>query len=202
MRFSDITKGTRAIKAITLPLGGVEHPLAVRPLNGSEEGDVEERAVAYASGKGSKAPVVGDRLYDLGRMTATLALGCVCSDDPTHPFFASAEEVLIGLDADRIALLYELHQAWQDECGARVTRMSGVEWFAKVMEVANSKADEDPLALSRPAMRRDWERTIAAQYLILLQARSSSMPDFEASTKNAEGGPPLPPSPPDAPAAS
>lgn len=198
MRFSDIAKGTRAVKAITLPMGGVEHPLAVRPLTGGEEGDVEARAVAYALGKGSKAPVVGDRLYDLGRMTATLALGCVCSDAPTLPFFdGGVEQILEGLDADRIALLYEQHQAWQDECGARATRMSGGEWFAKVMEVANAVADEDPLALSRPAMRRDWERTTAAQYLILLQDKSSSMLDSEASTKS-DASPPPPPDPPSA----
>ena len=194
MRFSDITKGIRAVRAITLPIGGVEHPLAVRPLNGGEQGDALAAAVAYAESKGVKAPKEGDRLYDLGLMVATVVMGCVCADDHAATFFASPEEVLAGLDADRIALLYEQHQDWQDTCGARATKQTGGEWYAKVLEVANAVADEDPLSRLRPAMRRDWERTIAVQFLISQQARLSLTSDSSTSTKSAEPEGDAPPS--------
>ena len=195
MRFSDIAKGTLATKAITLPFNGAEHPLAVRPLNGLEEGEALAGALAYAKSKGVTAPAVGDRLYDLGLMANTVAIGCVQADDATKPFFdEGVTQILAHLDADRIALLYGLHQAWQDECSPRSSSMTGGEWFAKVMEVANARADEDPLARLRPGMRRDWERTIAVQYLTSLQAKSSSTPDSAASTTSAPPSADAPPS--------
>jgi hypothetical protein len=186
MRFSDIAKGTLATKAITLPLHGAEHPLAVRPLNGAEQGDTFAAARAYAVSKGVAEPKPGDRLYDLGLMAATIALGCVCSDDATKPFFdGGQDQILAHLDADRIALLYEQHQAWQDECSPRASKMSGAEFFVKVMEVANAKADEDPLARLRPSTRLDWERTLAGLYMISLQDKSSSGESSESSTTSA-----------------
>ena len=186
MRFSDIAKGTLATKAVTLPFGGEEHPLAVRPLSGAEQGDTFAAARAYALSKGVADPKPGDRLYDLGLMVATLALGCVTAEDAAKPFFdGGQDQILAHLDADRIALLYERHQAWQDECSPRATSMTTAEFFARVMEVANAKADEDPLARLRPSTRISWERTLADLYMRSLADRSSSGDDSAASTTNA-----------------
>jgi hypothetical protein len=110
----------------------------------------------------------------------------VVAEDPAKPFFdGGQDQILAHLDADRIALLYEQQQAWQDECSPRVTQMNGGEFILKVMEVANAKADEDPLARLRLNMRLHWERTLAGQYMSLLAAKSSSGDASEASTTSA-----------------
>lgn len=194
MRFSTIAKGTLATKPVTLPMGDTEYPLAVRPLNGMESGDALERAAAYAKGKGVANPAVGDRLYDLGLMVHTIAIGCVCADDATLPFFdGGAEQILAHLDADRIAYLYEQHQAWQDECGVRANGITGGDFILKVMEVANARADEDPLAPLRPSTRRAFERTLANLYVTSLQGKSSSTPDSSSSTKSDAPSPDVAP---------
>src|SRR4051812_6340335 len=130
--FSSILLGTRATTRVLLPLPGVAEPVpvAVRPLSGTEEGAVLERARAYAVAKGVADPKDGDRLYDLGLMVHVLAIACVDVDDPTRPFFdKGAQQVLDNLDADRIALLYEAQQVWQEECSPRKSKMNPGEWL-------------------------------------------------------------------------
>ncbi len=173
-RFAAIVKGTRAVKSVVFPLNGADHTVGVRPLTGRELGDVLGAGRLYAVAHGLKDPKDGDRLYDLGQMANTLALACVDSDAPDVPYFASADEVLDGLDPDRIVLLYEEQQAWQDECAPRPDKMGGPEFMATVIELAAWESGPDPLRRLRPTLRASFTHTLAAQFMHSLTLRSSS----------------------------
>lgn len=173
-RFAFIAKGTRAVKSVTFPFAGENQTVGVRPLTGRELGDVLGAGREYAIAHGLKDPKDGDRLYELGQMAHTLALACVDVDVPESPYFTSAEEVLDGLDPDRIVLLYEEQQAWQDECAPRADKMSGTEFMAKVIEVAGWESGPDPLLLLRPTLRANFTHTLAKQFINSLTLRSSS----------------------------
>lgn len=177
-RFADIAKGTRATKIVELPLGADEVvKVAVRPMNGLELGRVIAEARAYALAEMKRArpddprelpePKEGDRLYDLGHMVATLATACEDPEKPGAPFFESAQEILDALDADRIALLYEEQQSWQDHCSPRLAKMTQDQFIAIVFDM--SKEDEgspdSPFDRLRPALRRSCARTLARLYM-------------------------------------
>lgn len=183
-RFLDITRGTLALKVVDLPLAGAETvKVAVRPLNGAELGRVISDACAYALTEKRRAfpddarplpePKEGDRLYDLGHMVSTLVLACEDPEKPGTPFFASKGEILDGLDSDRIALLYEEQQAWQDRCSPRVDRMDREEFFKLVLSLSQEDEGQpdSPFARLRPSLRLSWARTIARLYLGSLAPR-------------------------------
>lgn len=184
-RFSAIARGTRATRPVVLSYGGVDVPLAVRPLTGAEEAEALAEGRAYAVGKGIAAPGPTDRLYEIGYMAATLVLGCVDADDPAAPFFASAAEVLDNLDTDRIAYLYEQQQAWQDWCSPRPKNMDAGEFIALVLRLAEEGAGaeaDDPLVTLRPSLRRSFARTLARQYMSRLTPSGGSGSASEPGT--------------------
>jgi hypothetical protein len=190
MKFSDVLRGTRATRDVVLPIWGQDVPLAVRPLNGLETSMVLERGRAFAVAKGVSDPKDGDRLYDLGLMAHTLAIACVDREGTEKPFFdGGVEQILEALDADRIVLLYEAQQALQDECAGRITKLDPATYMAKVVEVAEAKENEDPLADLRPSMRRAWERTTAAQLWSLLRSRSASTSSSDAAAPSSSNAP-------------
>ena len=175
-RFSDIKRQPRATRTISLPVpGGEDVSVAVQVLTGREFALITSRASEYATALGAKDPKPGVELYDLGVMVHTLLLGCVASDDHTTPFFSSADEILDGLDTDRIALLYEEQVSWQDECAPRPGRMGDGEFFATVLRFAGWKEGQpDPFPRLRPYLRLSFTHTLAAQYVTLLSQRSES----------------------------
>jgi hypothetical protein len=192
-RFADIARGTRATKTISLPLPGVEQPIAVlvRPLNGLELGRTVAQARAYAIAEIEKArpqgdtrpipePKEGDRLFDLGSMVATLLLACLDpasppgASTPGVPFFASADEILSELDVERIVLLYEEQQLFQDECAPRPARMSGEAFIALVVgeSALEEDAAEGPFSRLRRTLQGISFRTLARLYVTSQWPRS------------------------------
>lgn len=183
-RFQEIARGTAATKVVDLPLSGGEPvKVAVRPLNGAELGRVIGDARAYALAEKRRAfpddtrplpePKEGDRLYDLGHMAATLLAACEDPDKPGTPFFGSREEILDGLDSDRIVLLYEQQQAWQDHCAPRVDRMNREDFFKLTFDLGQEDEGQpdSPFARLRPSLRLSWARTIARLYMGSLTPR-------------------------------
>lgn len=173
MKFSSLLLGTRATKRVELPIGDARHPLLVRPLTGSEIADVLQRARDFAKARGSTEPKEGDRLYDLGYMVATLVIACADVDNPAAPFFDQGEaQILAALDTDRITLLYEEQQAFQDECAPRPKEMSANQYMQLVLECAAKEADaESPFEKLAPGLRRNFVHTLARQHVILLRDR-------------------------------
>ena len=186
-KFADIARGTRATRTVDLPLDGdAVAKVLVRPLNGLETGRVVAEARAYAIAEVRKArkddsreppePKEGERLYDLGYMAATLAVACEDPAAPGTPFFTDAQEILQHLDADRIVLLYEQQQAWQDACAPSPARMDAGAFLAMVVTLAGEDegSADSPFDRLRPALRRSWARTIASLYANSLTPKSRS----------------------------
>jgi len=193
-RFADVALGKRATKPVDLVLdGGTVARVAVRPLNALELGRVVAEARAYSIAEMRRArkddtreppePREGERLYDLGHMAATLAIACEDPDQPGVRYFDSTDEILLHLDADRIALLYEQQQAWQDACSPRPSRMDAGAFIAMVMTLAGEDegSADSPFELLRPALRLSWARTIARLYASSLTPRSRSGSDSDAA---------------------
>jgi hypothetical protein len=165
-KFHQIANGARATKRVSVPYGsdddGGEIVCLVRPLKGHELASALENARAFAKSRGLEEPKPGAQLYELGLWVHTILLGCRCEEDTEAPYFDSAEQILEHLDPDRIALLYEHQQRWQDECSPRQHQLSEVEYVASVLEMANA-GDEAELPFERwaPALRGSWVRTSA-----------------------------------------
>lgn len=179
-RFHQIAKGTANVKRITFPFEGKEEPVGVRVMTGAELGATIRGAREYAEANGLKTPKAGDELYDLGLMVHTLLIACVDAADEGKraPYFASAAEILENLDPDRITLLYEEQQLWQDECSPRPSTVSSDDYFSMVLRLAGWEAGQpDPLLRWRPTSRAIWARTIAAQFLNSLKSKSASTSD-------------------------
>lgn len=186
-RFADIAKGTRALRVVPLPLAeDVTVEVAVRPLNGAEMGQAQALARAYALAEMEKArgdsarplpePKEGDRLFDLGYMAATLAIACVDPKDSKTPFFAGAEEILSELDPDRIVLLYEEQQAWQDRCAPPARKLGPMGLMGLVAQLAAEEEDaaESPFLRLRPFIRLSFARTLARMLMSFPQLKSPS----------------------------
>lgn len=199
-RFSLILKGTKATNPVDLPLdGGTSAKLLVRPLNGREVGECVARARSFAvaelakeaerCGQDAKAipePREGDRLYDFGYMLAALLFGCLDSEDARVPFFASVDEILDGLDVDRIALLYEAQQAWQEQCAPRPKGMDGRGYIDMISALASEEDDdaESPFFKLPRSTQLTFLRTLTRQFATSLVRNSqpSSAVDSAAGT--------------------
>lgn len=181
-------KGTRATKPVTLQIWGQEVKLSVRPLLAFEEAGALAGGRSYAVSKGVSDPKAKDRLYEIGVMAYTIAVGCADADAADQPFFdGGAEQVLSELDTDTIAYLYEQQQLWQDFCCPRKTTVNADEYIQYVFACAGAAEGDDPLAMLRPVTRASFTRTLAIQHLTLLNLRSPSGSRESTDTKNASG---------------
>lgn len=197
-RFADIAKGTHATKTVELPLPGVDKPIRIliRVLNAFETGSIDATARAYAIAELKKArvddtgsvpePKPGDRLYDLGVMGTTCLLACRDPEQPEAPFFASLDEVLGGLDVDRIALLYEEQEAWQDRCAPRPRRLGGEAFMALVVNEAAIEEDaaDGPFSDLPRSLQRICFRILARQFVSSLSLKSPSSSVESAESKS------------------
>lgn len=114
-------------------------------LSGGEEAEALARARAFAKGKGVDAPKPGDPEFDLGLMVHTLLLACLDHSSPAGapaPFFVSPDEILQHLDRERIAHLYAMQQAWQEELSPTTKALNEEQILQLVIEAADA---EDPL---------------------------------------------------------
>lgn len=187
-KFSQIALGIRALKPVEIPLqDGVVATCSVRPLLGYEEAKILADARAYAKARGVDDPRDGNPIYELGVWVHTIVHGCVDSDDASAPFFdGGADQILDRLDRDRIALLFEQQQTWQDECSPRQRSMSWEEYKATVVALAMSGDDADiPFVLSRPVLRASFMRSMAKALVTLADPNSPFGSPFASSTATA-----------------
>lgn len=198
MRFSDIVRGERRRKTITLPLQGAtlsetgewEGPtvkLDVVALKSDEYTDVVVGARAYATAKGAPED---DELLERGRHLHTLFTACLDADHPAPAevrFFQSIEEIdkSPNLGPELIAFLYEEQQFWQDEVNPLRKNLSPEQFVAGIAETARGNIGF--FARMRPAMQwsftHSMAKLLAASMKPVSQPSSSSEPPEQTETK-------------------
>lgn len=191
-KFSQIAKGAAARHPVTFPLlSGQEVTCAVVPLIGEAEADVLTGARAFAVSRGVADPKAGEPIYELGLWIHTLVRGCVDADSPEdkpEPFFdgkdadgkalpdGGVQQILDprrGLDRDRIALLFQAQQAWQDECAPGPKTLDPAQYLAEVYRHAGvPEGLALPLEEWRHAMRRSFMRSTCKALVDALQLKS------------------------------
>ncbi len=184
-KFSNIVRGTRALRPVEFSIWGEAASCSVRPMTGAEEGDAVAAGRAYAVKHGVVDPKPTDRVYEIGVMANTLLVACVDSDDSNSRYFANVGEILDNLDTDRIAYLYEAQQFWQDECSPLAKSMTAAEFAAKVVEIEEAAEGVDFFMHTRPAMRCSFARHLVAQLFSALRANSGSSTPSEAEPTNS-----------------
>ena len=195
MKFGKLVKGITDVRPVELLLPGADAPITVglRPVTAWEESDVTAKATAFAKSKGVEKPSENDYQFVLGVWTNTLLTSCqayadmefASEDGPSitykkgEPMFASVEEILQGLDRDRISYLYEMQQRIQEDHGMRKERMSQEEMLAAVQQIAMSEVGEANLPFWR------WGPNLRASFMHFL----ASMLFFSRQDKSPSGGP-------------
>jgi hypothetical protein len=197
-RFNSILKGTLARKPITVPMwGGATFTCDVVPLLGGVEAEVLKAAREFAQKRGIAEPRNGDPIYELGIWVHTLLHACKDHETPAEapaPFFESADEILDHLDRDRIALLFEAQQSWQDHCAPRPRSMDTAEYFKAVIDhaIAPEDAEELPFERFAPILRRGFVHFMARQLYASLQLNvlhGLTSQGAESSSKSASENP-------------
>lgn len=193
-RFAQIQRGTRARRPVEISMGAGEAPLRceVRALSAVEDAEVLEMAAAFAEKRGVKGQLDGNPIYDLGRAVHTLLHACVDQESPADApvrYFASADEILGGLDRERIAFLYELQQAFQDECAPMPAELPPEEYLNLIFQAEGvPPGGVLPFERLRPATRRNCERFMVGLSLTSLKLSlltGSSGPASEPSSSSS-----------------
>ena len=183
-KFASIIKGTANVLRVDLQLPNIAESIVVhvRPLNAWEDAQVLEKARAFAVERGLAKPTDVDDLYVLGVWANTLLIAC--QDESGEAFFASADEILKGLDRDRISYLYEQQQRAQEDAGFRKERMAPGEMLAAIHELATKEVGDATLPFWQwgPSLRASFMRFMAVQLLSL--ASNSSHSGSTSATAN------------------
>lgn len=123
MRFSDVVRGSRAVRLVvlTLPDGRVVR-CGVRPLHpDTEEVELADEARHRTLEDGGE-PRLGDPVFENWVHVLTLVRACVDLDSPEdarEPFFdGGVDQIRARLDSDAIRRLYHAQLAFQVECNA------------------------------------------------------------------------------------
>lgn len=185
MKWSSLVRGRRARKrGVKLqPLDATE-PLLVdfRVLDGVDHSDVVAFAADFARSRGSVAKD-GETAYEFGKAVKTLHLAVTdpeSSDDKPEPFFASTAEVLEALDADRIMALAFQHKFFQDTTSPMAHSLTDDDFARLVVSIAAAEeGDEDPFEMLRPALLKDFVRSLASRLLLSLELNSSTSSSVE-----------------------
>jgi len=187
-KFAAIIKGTANVLCVDLQLPNIAESIVVhvRPLNAWEVAQVLEKARAFAVERGLTKPTDVDDLYVLGVWANTLLIAC--QDESGEAFFASADEILKGLDRDRISYLYEQQQRAQEDAGFRKERMAPGELLAVIHELATKEVGDSTLPLWRwgPSLRASLMRSMAVQLLNLASSKSPSGLTLETANTTSE----------------
>ena len=195
MKFSEVVKGTRAEREAELPgvltQSGKPVVFLLRPLNDEEEVAVIAKAEAYARSQGAE-PREGSPLFDRTVMVETLLLGCLDVDSPKDsraPFFESEKQISKALDRDAIALLYQMHQAFQSEVSPFARHLSAEQLYAVALEVA-AKDTPDPFVRLAPGTQWRSFRTLAMLLIGSPEHRSLfGLPSHASPTTPASSDP-------------
>ena len=186
MKFAALRKGAADVRTIelTLPWGETIR-VGVRPLSAWDETGIFEHARAFAKARGVDKPSDEDPVYVMGIWVHTLLAACTWLDgeDKGAPLFADIDEILKGLDRDRISYLYEQQQRVQEDHGLRQDRMTEEQFLAAVHECVRKEADDPTFPLWRwgPTLRVTFTRRLA----VLLW---SSLPDKSPFGSNSVDG--------------
>lgn len=200
MKFGKLVKGITDVRPVEVTLPGGDAPITVglRPLTAWEESEVTAKATAFAKSKGVEKPDASDYQFVLGIWTNTLLVACQAftdlefpGDDGSkvtfkkgEPMFASIDEILQGLDRDRISYLYEMQQRIQEDHGMRKERLTQEEMLAAVAQIATSEVGDANLPFW------SWGPSLRASFLhftasMLYYARLDKSPSGMFSGKPA-----------------
>lgn len=197
MKFSSLGKGRRARKPYALPMpDGTTVPLDLIPLLSAQDAEVAKGAREYALSQGGK-PEDGDPHYEIGIRVHTILLAAIDPDSPLDkpaPFFdGGVAQILdpeVGLDRDRIALLFEAQHAVQDEFSPRRGKMSYVEYIQSVLDHAQlDEKDDLPFEQWRPYMRKSFLLSTCRALTAFLRAKSIGGPGTPADSTTSESSP-------------
>lgn len=192
MKFSQVKRGTRAVKAVKFRLANApiedetaEVTIGVRVMTGEEQRLVFERAQAAIKGIDKWDPE--HPLCKLHQMAETLALACVDIDDKDNLFFKDSDEVLKSpeLGTDNMVLLFEEQDRWQDECSFRDQKLSAEQMISIIVEEAERPENaESPFSRLRPGLAASCIRFMAS--MCLASARASSLTSSISDTSSSE----------------
>lgn len=194
MKFAALKKGTADVRPVdlTLPWGETIR-VGVRPLPGWDDTAVFEKARAFAKARGVEKPSDDDPIYVMGIWVHTLLASVVVldGDDKGEPFFGDVDEILKGLDRDRISYLYEQQQRVQEDHGMRKDRMTEGEFLAAVHECVQKEADDPTFPFWRwgPTLRITFLRRMAVLLWNSPQGKSLYGGTSEDGSSNATGSP-------------
>lgn len=196
MKFSQVSKGTRAEKAHEFTVREFTHKILVRALSAGEEMDVEAVAIREAKKRGAE-PVAGNSVFESARMMAVIADAILDPDSPSdkrEPYFSLGLPEIGSLDPDTIAHLHQVQQAWQEEISPSYRHKGPADLFKLVKEVADS---DDPLVFARYSLKTQWSLgPFMAKLLAPLLTRSfSSGSSSETDSPKSESAELLPRSP-------
>jgi hypothetical protein len=195
MKFAKLVKGVTDVRTVFLVLAGVPEPvkLGQRPLTAMEETDVIERARAFAKSKGVDKPTDDDPLYVMAIWANTLLLACTSlgDDDKGEPFFGDVNEILEGLDRDRISFLYESQQRIQEDHGCRKERLTPDEMMAAVHEIVTKDVGDPSLPFWNwgPSLRASFMHFLACQLFLSRMPSSPPTSTSDNAAKSAEKKP-------------
>ena len=189
-KFAQLTKGRRARKR-GVPfssLDGVEMTVDLAVLSGEDHGLILEFAASFARERNGE-PKSGDPLFEFGRDVKTVHLSAIdpeSSEEKPEAFFSSTDEVLAGLDRDRIQLLAEKQRTHQDVVSPYQQAMSSEQFFANIAQIAEAEEGDDlPFETWAPSLRLSFVRT-TARWLIEMASSASQTPK-SPTTSGAEG---------------
>lgn len=164
-RIGQLLKGLNEERVIELELPGPRGArstvrLGVRALPAWDETDIRTKALAFAKERGAPADD-SDPIYVMGVWVNTILLAYVSVDeeDKGKPAFDNVDEILHGLDRDRISYLYEQQALFQEESGARKESLSPGEMIAATLEIARAEVGARELPFWR------WGHTARASYM-------------------------------------
>ena len=202
MKFSSIVKGIKDVRPVEITLPGADVPMVVglRALTAWEESDITAKAMAFAKAKGVDKPDERDYQFVLGCWANTLLVSCVAFEDLSidvgggepvtfkkgEPMFANVDEILQGLDRDRISYLYEMQQRIQEDHGLRKERLSQEEMLAAVAQIATSEVGEANLPFWKwgPSLRASFMHFLASMLYFSRQDKSLSGTSSGSSATN------------------
>lgn len=150
MKFSLARKGKRAERPCSFPIegeGGQFQDLACAlvPLTGTEETEALRFGREHALVNKAE-PRPGEPLFDLGYQAQVIAIAARDPDEgepgKRPPTFASGQEVLDGLSRETILYVYELADAWCDECSPLSRAKSDAEMFAITRRLSDEEGDK------------------------------------------------------------